>query len=310
MRQPPVAASARRKHAKSRWARWIPRPVTLAERIERAHVLDRPVLALSGTVVRALPAGARTDALHGVPFGQPAHPALVRLPLGCWTSAVLLDAFGGSERASRVLMLAGVLGVAPAAATGLADWSALHRDQQRVGLAHLSVQGFAGVLFTGSLLLRLGGRNRSAKALSAAALLCATGGAYLGGHLALRLGAGTSHADQVSHLSGLGWHDLCPARSLPDRSPVRRQLGYLSLLVYRSGDEVSVLSDRCAHLGGPLHQGRIVTERATECVVCPWHGSTFRLADGGVVHGPATARQPSFETRVTEEGLVQIRPRP
>ena len=31
-------------------------------------------------MVRALPAGPRTDALHGVPFGQPAHPALVRMP--------------------------------------------------------------------------------------------------------------------------------------------------------------------------------------------------------------------------------------
>jgi hypothetical protein len=43
--------------------------VALAERIERAPVLDRPVRALSDAVVRALPPGTRTDALHGVPFG-------------------------------------------------------------------------------------------------------------------------------------------------------------------------------------------------------------------------------------------------
>jgi nitrite reductase/ring-hydroxylating ferredoxin subunit/uncharacterized membrane protein len=288
----------------------VPRPVTLAERIERAHVLDRPIQVLSGTVVRAMPAGARTDALHGVPFGQPAHPALVRLPLGCWTSAVLLDVFRGSERASRVLVFAGLLGLAPAAATGLADWSALHRDQQRVGLVHLGCQGVASALFGASWLARAGGRHRYGKVLSAAGLVCATGGAYLGGHLALRLGAGASHADQVSHLSGLGWHDLCAMESLPERRPVRRQLGYLSLLVYRSEDSVYVLSDRCAHLGGPLHQGRIVTERGAVCVVCPWHGSTFALSTGRVVHGPATARQPSFETRVTSDGLVQLRPRP
>ena len=288
----------------------MPRPVTIAERIERAHILDRPISALSRTVVRALPTGSRADALHGVPFGQPAHPALVRLPLGCWTSAVLLDVFRGSERAARVLVTAGVLGTVPAAATGLADWSALHRDQQRVGLIHLSCQGVAGLLFGGSLLARAGGRHGYGKALSAAGLLWASGGAYLGGHLALRLGAGANHADQVSHLSGLGWHDLGPLSSLPEGRPVRRQFGYLSLLVYRSSDGVYVLSDRCAHLGGPLHQGRIVTERGAACVACPWHGSTFRLTDGRVVHGPATARQPSFETRVTKGGLVQLRPRP
>jgi nitrite reductase/ring-hydroxylating ferredoxin subunit len=91
---------------------------------------------------------------------------------------------------------------------------------------------------------------------------------------------------------------------------VRRQLGYLSLLVYRQAGEVSVLSDRCSHLGGPLHQGRVVAERGAVCVTCPWHGSTFVISDGTVVHGPATARQPSFETRVTASGRVELRPRP
>ena len=81
---PPSLSTVRRdgKHRKSSWAR---RPAALAERVEQAHALDPVVRRLSGAVVRALPAGARTDALHGVPFGQPAHPALVRLPLGCWT---------------------------------------------------------------------------------------------------------------------------------------------------------------------------------------------------------------------------------
>jgi nitrite reductase/ring-hydroxylating ferredoxin subunit/uncharacterized membrane protein len=261
-------------------------------------------------VVRTLPAGSRTDALHGVPFGQPAHPALVRLPLGCWTSAVILDLFRGTERAAAVLIAAGVAGTAPAAATGLADWSALHRDQQRVGLVHAVCQASAATLFLGSLAARAGGRTGYGRALSASGLALATAGAYLGGHLALRLGAGTSHAEQISHLSGLGWHDLCALAELPDRRPVRRQLGYLSLLVYRHGPEVSVLSDRCSHLGGPLHQGRIVVERGSACVTCPWHGSTFVIADGSVVHGPATARQPSFETRITTDGRVELRPRP
>ena len=288
----------------------LPRPAAVAERIERAHSLDPVVRSLSDSVVRALPAGPRTDALHGVPFGQPAHPALVRLPLGCWISAVLLDLFGGTERASAVLIAAGVAGTAPAAATGLADWSALHQDQQRVGLVHAICQAGAATLFLGSLAARAGGRTGYGRALSASGLALASVGTYFGGHLALRLGAGTSHAEQVSHLSGLGWHDLCSLAELPDRRAVRRQLGYLSLLVFRQGGEVSVLSDRCSHLGGPLHQGRILVERGAACVACPWHGSTFVIADGTVVHGPATARQPSFETRVTADGRVELRPRP
>ena len=305
---PPSPATARQvgRHRKSSWAR---RPAALAERVEQAHVLDPVVRRLSDGVVRALPTGPRTDALHGVPFGQPAHPALVRLPLGCWTSAVLLDLFTGTDRAARMLIGAGVAVTAPAAATGLADWSALHRDQQRVGLVHAVCQASAASLFLGSLAARASGRPRYGRVLSGCGLLLATAGAYLGGHLALRLGAGASHAEQVSHLSGLGWHDLCDVGQLPDRRLVRRQLGYLSLLVYRQGSEVNVLSDRCSHLGGPLHQGRIVIERGGACVACPWHGSTFAITDGTVVHGPATARQPAFETRVTAEGRVELRPR-
>ena len=308
MRQTLLATARRARQARK--APLLSRPAALAERIERAHALDPVIQELSDIVVKALPAGARTDALHGVPFGQPAHPALVRLPLGCWTSAVLLEALPGTERASVMLIAAGIAGTAPAVATGLADWSALHRDQQRVGLVHAVCQASAATLFIGSLAARAGGRPGYGRLLSASGLAVASIGSYLGGHLALRLGAGASHADQVSHLSGLGWHDLCDLDGLPDRRLVRRQLGYLSLLVYRAGPQVSVLSDRCSHLGGPLHQGRIVVERDSACVACPWHGSTFVIADGTVVHGPATARQPSFQTRVTDGGRVELRPRP
>ncbi|HEX4089423.1 MAG TPA: Rieske (2Fe-2S) protein [Trebonia sp.] len=263
-------------------------------------------------MVRALPPSRAVDLLHGVPFGQPAHPAAVRLPIGCWTSAVLLDWLGGrgreAGRASATLIAAGVAAALPAAATGLADWSALHTHQQRVGLVHAIAQAGATLLFAGSLLARLSGRRGNGLALAAGGLATATVGGYLGGHLAMRLGAGSSHAEPVGHLTAIGWQDLCPLAGLPEGRPARRQLGYLSLLAVRAGETVSVLSDQCSHLGGPLHQGRLSAGRDSACVVCPWHGSTFRLSDGGVRRGPATARQPAFETRVSEEGLVQVRP--
>jgi nitrite reductase/ring-hydroxylating ferredoxin subunit/uncharacterized membrane protein len=264
--------------------------------------------------VRALPPSKAVDLLHGVPFGQPAHPAAVRLPIGCWTSAVLLDWLGGrgrrreAERASAMLIAAGVAAALPAAATGLADWSALHTHQQRVGLVHGLVQTGATLLFGGSLLARAAGRRGSGTALAVGGLATATVGGYLGGHLAMRLGAGSSHAESVGHLAAIGWQDLCPLADLPDGRPARRQLGYLSLLAVRAGESVYVLSDQCSHLGGPLHQGRLVIDQGNACIVCPWHGSTFRLSDGSVRRGPATATQPAFETRVSDSGLVQVRP--
>ncbi|HEY2577898.1 MAG TPA: Rieske (2Fe-2S) protein [Streptosporangiaceae bacterium] len=290
------------------WRRPLPSAVDVAERIEHASGLDNATAVISGTVRAALRRTGTADLLHGVPLGQPAHPPLVRLPIGCWASAALLDLLPGTSRASKALIATGIVGTVPAAAAGLADWSALHREQQRVGLVHAASGATATALFSASLLARAAGRHRSGKLLSLGGLTAAAAGGYLGGHLAFRLGAGASHAEPVAHLAPLGWHDLCRVRDLPDGRPVRKPLGYLNLLVLRRGTSVSALADHCAHLAGPLHQGKLVSEDDDLCVVCPWHGSTFRISDGTVVHGPATARQPAFDTRITQSGMVQVKP--
>jgi nitrite reductase/ring-hydroxylating ferredoxin subunit len=50
------------------------------------------------------------------------------------------------------------------------------------------------------------------------------------------------------------------------------------------------------HDGGEYHDG---------CLTCPWHGSTFRVSDGAVTRGPATAPQPAFRTRLNG-GTIQV----
>ncbi|WUH99211.1 Rieske 2Fe-2S domain-containing protein [Spirillospora sp. NBC_00431] len=279
------------------------------EGLEHARGLDRVIRALSTAVRRTLPPGPVKDALHGVPMGHPAHPPLTDMPIGFWVSAAVLDLMPGGRRASQALVAAGLASAVPTVLTGVADWSALHREQQRVGLVHAAGMLTASTLYSVSLVARYQGRDAAGRAFGFAGLTALFTGGYLGGHLAFRQAAGASHADQVSHLVALGWHDLCAAEELPDGWPVHRRLGYIGLFVLRTGDDIHVLADRCSHLAGPLHQGRIVTDdNADTCVICPWHGSTFRVQDGSVVHGPATARQPAFETRVTDEGTVQVRP--
>lgn len=279
------------------------------EGLEHASGLDRTIRALSTAVRRTLRTGPVKDALHGVPLGHPAHPPLTDLPMGAWMSAAVLDLTPGGRRAAQTLIAAGLAGAVPTVLTGIADWSAMHPEQQRVGLVHAAGMATAGTLYSASFIARHQGRDAAGRALGFAGLTALLASSYLGGHLAFRQGGGASHADQTAHLVTLGWHDLCTTDELPDGWPVHRRLGYIGLFVLRTGDDIHVLTDRCSHLAGPLHQGRIVTdENADTCVVCPWHGSTFRVSDGSVVHGPATARQPAFETRVTEEGTVQVHP--
>ncbi|MEU8250958.1 Rieske 2Fe-2S domain-containing protein [Nonomuraea sp. NPDC048916] len=270
--------------------------------------MDKPIKSLAMAVRNRLRPGRLSDLLHGVPTGKPLHPPLATISLGCWFSAAVLDLTRVDPRASRLLLAVGIGNALPTAAAGLTDWSCLHREQQRVGFVHMLANLTALGLFSASVLSRLNGRERAGRVLSFTGLAVGGLGAYLGGHLAYRLAAGANHAPQVTHLVPLGWHDLCPLNDLPLGRPVARRLGYIQLFVLRHGDAVTVLADRCPHLAGPLHQGRLVMESGEVCVICPWHGSTFRLEDGSVKHGPATAPAPSFETRVRGDGMIQVRP--
>ena len=127
----------------------------------------------------------------------------------------------------------------------------------------------AWALFAGSLVARAAGREVSGRALTLGGLATLTVGAYLSRHLAFPLGAGASHAESVSHLAPLGWHDLCRIYDFPDGRVTRRRPGYLSLAVVRQGSGVLVLADRCAHLGGPLHQGTLAEADGEPCPSCP-----------------------------------------
>ncbi|WP_067170966.1 Rieske (2Fe-2S) protein [Microtetraspora niveoalba] len=301
------------KTTRSRRAIRFPRKIpsgNLLDGLEQVTALDRPIRVIAKAVRRKIGPGPVRDLLHGVPIGHPLHPALATVAVGCWVGAAVVDWSGADERAARVLVATGLGMALPTAAAGLTDWSTLHREQQRVGFVHALTNATAAGLYTVSLLLRTAGKERAGRILSFAGLGAAFAGAYLGGHLAYRQAAGANHAESLSHLVPLGWHDLCALKDLPNGRPVTRRLGYIDLFVLRLGDGVSVLADRCSHLAGPLHQGRLVMEEGQPCVICPWHGSVFRISDGTVAHGPATSRQPAFQTRLRGDGIVQVRPAP
>lgn len=78
-------------------------------------------------------------------------------------------------------------------------------------------------------------------------------------------------------------------------------IGDVPVVAIADGQQVHVLADRCSHLSGPLSDG----EYRDSCLTCPWHGSTFRINDGSVARGPATAPQPAFQTRI-RGGTIQV----
>ena len=168
----------------------------------------------------------------------------------------------------------------------------------RVGVVHAAGNIAALGLYGASLLSRT---PRLSRTLRLAGLAAASASSLLGGHISFRLAGGANHAEEVPHLVEPGWHHLMAAAGLPEGKPVRQMAGEVPVVAIRSGGRVHVLADRCSHMSGPLSDG----ELADGCLTCPWHGSVFRIADGSVARGPATAPQPAFEVREIG-GAIQI----
>jgi nitrite reductase/ring-hydroxylating ferredoxin subunit/uncharacterized membrane protein len=269
------------------------------ERIEKASWLDPLSDRLQRLLNRVLRPRRLRDALHGVWLGHPLHPVMVQAPVGAWLSAAVIDAVPGQRRAATTLVAAGTIAALPAAVAGLNDWATLSRDQRRIGLVHAASNSAALALYAGSLIARLRGRNGLGRAISYAALGLAGTGAYLGGHVSYRQGAGVNHGAPWLRLLPDGWHSLGETAEFPDGRPTLRHVGDVPVLVYRRGEWFTVLLERCGHHGGPLRHGSRTEVGGEPCVVCPWHGSTFRLRDGSVVHGPAATNQPALRVRVT-----------
>jgi nitrite reductase/ring-hydroxylating ferredoxin subunit/uncharacterized membrane protein len=279
-------------------------PFDLIDRLERASELDKPAAAVRTQVQKLLSDRKVKDALHGVWLGHPLHPALVQGTLGSFLAASLVDVMGGRKRTSTAFIVTGLTLTPPTVAAGWADWSSANPDQQRVGLVHAATNALAVTCYARALTQRM--RGRRGRLASVMGGVVSTVGATLGGHLAYHQGLGANHTDRVRDLAPHEWQPLGSLSDLPEGVPVRRETGGTPVMLLRSGNDVRALIDRCPHLAAPLSEGEIVGTDGDRHVVCPWHGSEFRLDDGCVVHGPATAAVPRFETRVVD-GSVQAR---
>ncbi len=280
---------------------------TLTGKLEEAERLDPAAEKVGRLITKVLPQGPVKDALHGRWLGHQLHPLLVALPIGMWSGATLLDLTAGRDghRAAQRLVGAGLLLVAPTAAAGWADWSELGAFQRpkRVGLVHAAANNVATIVYAASWLARRRGDHTRGRTL---ALLGATGlgvGGYLGGHLAYSQGVGVDrNADEQKEPRE--WTDAAAAADVPAGGLLRIEVAGQQVVLADASGQLHAMGATCSHYGGPLDQGDI----EGECLVCPWHGSRFRLSDGSVARGPATAPQLSYDVRIRGD-RVQLRVR-
>jgi nitrite reductase/ring-hydroxylating ferredoxin subunit/uncharacterized membrane protein len=272
------------------------------KRLEEAEALDQPAQKLADVVHAATRPRLVKNALSGTWLGHRFHPLLVELPIGFWSGALMFDmiATRRGRWAADVLVGSGVVAAVPPAAAGLSDWADTFGGPKRIGLVHASCNTLALLSYSGSLVARLLGRRKAGVGLSLVGATAISVGGYLGSHLSYVQGVGVER----KWLAGgpKDWTAVLDAGELQEATPRVVRAGDTDVLLYREGNRINALWATCTHEGGPLAEGHF----ADGCVRCPWHGSTFRLADGKVVRGPAAASQPVYEARVTD-GKVEVR---
>jgi nitrite reductase/ring-hydroxylating ferredoxin subunit/uncharacterized membrane protein len=280
-----------------------PRPLEeVTGRLSEIEALDGLAEWAQKIVRTAVPQESRLkDVLSGTWLGHPAHPPLTDVVIGAWTGALVLDLFGDerSDGAARRLVGAGILAAVPTALTGLSDWAELRDGARRLGAVHALGNSTALVLNTLSWAVRGNGRRRTGVALSLLAFGAASASAWLGGHLAFGKGVGVDQT--VFQESPSEWTEVAEPGDLTEGALVRREVDGVGVLLVRSEGAIHAVADRCNHRGCSLSEG----ELRDGTIVCPCHGSAFRL-DGTLVKGPATASQPAFEVRAAG-GRVEIR---
>lgn len=279
--------------------------------LDRQHWLDATADTLQPALRSAFDAlgpARRTvkNLLHGTWMGHPIHPALTDIPIGAWTMTVLLDAAGdgaprpGMARAADLSLVVGLAGAAAAAVTGLTDWSETDGRARRVGVLHAALNSTATLCFASSLACRRSGRRAAGQGLALAGYAISMGAAYLGGRLVFHEQVGVNHSEGRAVPSE--FTRVLAEGDLPEGQLTRARYEDTPILLVKRAGRVHALIETCAHLGGPLADGKL----EGDTVVCPWHGSRFALETGDVIDGPSAFPQACLEARV-RDGHVEVR---
>ena len=102
------------------------------------------------------------------------------------------------------------------------------------------------------------------------------------------------------------WTATVEANRVPQDTGLRVDVGEHRIALFRIGDDVYALGDRCSHAEASLAEGEVFD---TE-VECPRHGARFDIRNGDAVRLPAVTPVPWYETRVEGDALYVEAPEP
>ena len=98
------------------------------------------------------------------------------------------------------------------------------------------------------------------------------------------------------------WIPLTAIDQLADGSYERFEFYQVDVLVFREGQNVYAIEDRCTHDDSGLCGGYYVNGT----IACPRHGAQFCIRTGQALSPPAYEATTVYPLRVVENGLIEI----
>jgi nitrite reductase/ring-hydroxylating ferredoxin subunit/DMSO/TMAO reductase YedYZ heme-binding membrane subunit len=147
------------------------------------------------------------------------------------------------------------------------------------------------------------GALQDARNLGLPLLICGMAACVMALHLAAAMLERRRDAATAGQARADAWVEAGPlARFHEGRGVTVILPGGEAVAVFRHGDQLSAISNLCAHQNGPLAEGRVRNGK----VICPWHGYEYCVRSGRAP-APYTEKLATYRVRL-EDGAVSVHP--
>jgi len=96
--------------------------------------------------------------------------------------------------------------------------------------------------------------------------------------------------------------EIAPVADFPQGSGLCVEVGEHRIAMFRVGESVYALGDRCSHAEASLAEGEVFDDE----VECPRHGAAFALTTGEALTLPATQAVATYGVEV-DDGIVYLK---
>lgn len=90
---------------------------------------------------------------------------------------------------------------------------------------------------------------------------------------------------------------IAPVADFPAESGLRIEIADHRVAMFRVGEDIYAIGDRCSHAEASLAEGEVFDDE----VECPRHGAAFGIADGEARTLPATSPVPVYKVDVEDD---------